>query len=209
MKESLIVPEAVEKRILLIRGERVMIDADLADLFRVTTKALNQAVKRNQHRFPSDFMFQLTEDEKQELVTNCDHLEGLKFSRSLPYAFTEHGAIMLASVLNSRRAIEASLYVVRAFVRLRNLLASHKELAHKLSELERHISKHEADIQAIVKAIRQLMSVPTTSGRDLVPVRTHRNGAPPEKPRKQIGFRVEERRVAYRVRRRRSSQAWE
>ena len=188
MKESLIVPEAVENRILLIRGERVMIDADLADLFRVTTKALNQAVKRNQHRFPSDFMFQLTEDEKQELVTNCDHLEGLKFSRSLPYAFTEHGAIMLASVLNSRRAIEASLYVVRAFVRLRNLLASHKELAHKLNELEGRISKHDADIQTIVKAIRELMR-------------------PPDKPRKQIGFRVEERRVAYRVRRRSSSQA--
>jgi hypothetical protein len=182
MKQSLIVPEVIEQRILLLRGEKVMIDADLAQLYGVTTKRLNEQVKRNTERFPEDFMFQLTPGEKTEVVANCDHLKRLRFSPALPYAFTEHGAIMLAGVLNSRRAIEASLYVVRAFVRLRNLLVSHKELAHKLSELERHIAKHEADIQAIVKAIRQLMT-------------------PPDKPRKQIGFRVEERRVAYRVRR--------
>jgi hypothetical protein len=188
VNQSLIVPEAVEKRILLIRGERVMIDADLAELYGVTTKALNQAVKRNQHRFPSDFMFRLTENEKQEVVTICDHLEGLKFSRSLPHAFTEHGAIMLATILNSRRAIEASIFVVRGFVRLRNLLASHKELAHKLNELEARISEHDADIQTIVRAIHQLM-------------------LPPERPRKQIGFRVEERKAVYKVRRKSSPRA--
>jgi hypothetical protein len=185
MKQALMGPEVVEKRILLIRGERVMIDADLAQLYGVTTKRLNEQVKRNKDRFPVDFMFQLTPDEKVELVANCDHLRRLRFSAALPYAFTEHGAIMLASVLNSRRAIEASIYVVRAFVRLRSLLASHKELAYKLKELEERISKHDSDIQTIVRAIRELM-------------------APPEKPRRQIGFRVEERKAVYKVRRRSS-----
>lgn len=160
-----------------------MIDAGLAELYGVTTKALNQAVKRNRKRFPSDFMFQITQEEKQEVVTVCDHLGRLKFSATLPVAFTEHGAIMLASVLNSPRAVEASIYVVRAFVRLRTLLASHKELAHKLKELEQRISEHDADIQTIVKAIRQLMQ-------------------PPQKPRKQIGFKVSEPKTMYKVRRR-------
>ncbi len=102
-------PERIGRRILLIRGQRVMLDADLAELYRVPTKALNQAVKRNPARFPSDFMFRLTRREKQEVVTNCDHLRNLKFSPVLPSAFTEHGALMLASVLNSRRAVEVSV----------------------------------------------------------------------------------------------------
>jgi hypothetical protein len=181
LKQSLMVPEVIEKKIFLIKGEKVMIDADLAGLYCVTTKALNQAVKRNKDRFPSDFMFQLTETEKQEVVTNCDHLARLKFSPALPYAFTEHGAIMLASVLNSPRAIEASLYVVRAFVRLRNLLAGHKELAQKLKELEQHISRHDSDIQTIVKAIRQLMTPPELS------------------PKRRLGFGVDEPKVKYRI----------
>jgi len=110
--KTIIVPvERIEQSILLIRGHRVMLDADLADLYRVPTKALNQAVKRNKDRFPGDFMFQLTKEEKAEVVTNCDHLQKLKFSPTLPYAFTEHGAIMLANVLNSQVAVQVSFLV--------------------------------------------------------------------------------------------------
>src|ERR1039457_2791190 len=107
--QMVVVPvERIEKAILSIRGEKVMLDSDLADLYGVTTKVLNQAVKRNASRFPTDFMFQLTEAEKNEVVTNCDHLARLKFSPHLPYAFTEHGALMLANVLNSERAAQTS-----------------------------------------------------------------------------------------------------
>ena len=109
----------IQQRILLVRGQKVIIDADIAEAYGVTTKALNQAIRRNADRFPSDFMFRLTKEEKQEVVTNCDHLQKLKFSSVNPRAFTEHGAIMAASVLNSNRAIEISVFVVRAFVQLR------------------------------------------------------------------------------------------
>ena len=138
-----------------------MIDSDLAELYGVPTKALNQAVKRNQERFPKDFMFQLTKGEKTEVVTNCDHLAKLKFSPSRPFAFTEHGAIQAANVLNSARAVEASVYVVRAFVRLREMIATNKALAAKLNELERKVSSHDEAIISIVKAIRELMDPPT------------------------------------------------
>src|SRR5262249_499805 len=107
--QELILVEAIEPRILLIRGQKVMLDLDLAALYGTSTKALNQAVKRNAGRFPPEFMFRLTKPEKQEVVTNCDHLQRLKFSPALPYAFTEHGAIMVASVLNTPRAIEVSV----------------------------------------------------------------------------------------------------
>lgn len=119
--------ERIENRILIIRGQKVMIDADLAELYGVPTKALNQAVKRNSERFPVDFMYQLTTEEKAEVVTNCDHLARLKFSRSLPFTFTEHGAIQAANVLGSPQAVEMGIYVVRAFVRLR------KNRLHSLS----------------------------------------------------------------------------
>ena len=164
----------VERRILLVRGERVMLDADLADLYGVTTKALNQAVKRNRDRFPKDFMLRLTAAEKDEVVTNCDHLRPLKFSRTLPYAFTEHGALMLASVLKSGRAVEASIYVVRAFVKLREMLTRHRNLAEKLVALERQLARHDAHIGSLFEAIQQLM-------------------APPEPPRRRIGFHAVER----------------
>jgi len=121
-EQSLIPIERVERSILLIRGEKVMLDADLAKIYGVPTKALNQAVKRNIDRFPDDFMFQLTKHEKEEVVTNCDHLKRLKFSPTLPHAFTEHGAIMLATVLNNPIAVRASIQVVRAFIRLRRML---------------------------------------------------------------------------------------
>ena len=118
---ALVSRKQIEQTILLIRGHRVMLDTDLADLYGVTTKRLNEQVKRNRNRFPADFMFQLTSTEKAEVVANCDHLKKLKFSPVRPFVFTEHGAVMVASVLNSKRAIEVSIYVVRAFVALREM----------------------------------------------------------------------------------------
>jgi hypothetical protein len=163
----------IEQTILLVRGERVILDADLAKLYGVDTKVLNQAVKRNIDRFPEDFMFRLTKAEKSEVVTNCDHLERLKFSPVLPRAFTEHGAIMAANVLNSPRAVQASVFVVRVFVRLRRIIMHHKELSAKLSELERKLEGHDRTIVALVDAIRELMA------------------PPPAPPKKKIGFQSE------------------
>ena len=165
---SLIPMERIERAILSIRGEKVMLDSDLAELYGVTTKRLNEQVKRNSSRFPPDFMFQLSETEKAEVVANCDHLVRLKFSPHLPYVFTEHGALMLANVLNSERAAQTSVQVVRAFVRLRQLLASNAELARKLEALER---KYDAQFKVVFDAIRRLMS-------------------PPAKPEREIGFHV-------------------
>ncbi len=128
--------ERVERSILVLRTQRVILDADLAELYGVTTKRLNEQVKRNRSRFPTDFMFQLTVEEKAEVVANCDHLSRIKFSPVLPHAFTEHGAIMVASVLSAERAVEVSIYVVRAFIRLRQMLSSHDDLARKVNELE-------------------------------------------------------------------------
>ena len=159
--------EEVASRILVIRGEKVMINADLAELYGVATKALNQAVKRNSERFPVEFMFQLSQAEKNEVVTNCDHLAKLKFSKTLPYAFTEHGALMLATVLNTQRAVEVSLYVVRAFVKLRELLASNKELAAKLNELEHKLESHDQAIAGLINAIRELMKPPEIKQRSI------------------------------------------
>jgi hypothetical protein len=153
----------------MVRGQRVMLDADLTALFGVSTRALNQAIKRNLDRFPADFLFRLNPEEKAEVVTNCDHLSGLKFSRHLPYAFTEHGAVMAATVLNSKRAAEVSVFVVRAFVRMRQLLASHRELALKLADLERRGASHDTSIRWLVSAIRQFLQ-------------------PPAPPRRKIGF---------------------
>ena len=158
--------EHVQQRILLMRGEKVILDADLAALYGVTTKRLNEQVKRNQARFPGDFMFQLNETEKAEVVANCDHLARLRFSPTLPYAFTEHGAIMVANILNSERAVEASVQVVRAFIKHRQMLASNAELGRKLNELE---AKYDQQFSAVFDAIRQLM-------------------IPPPPPRKPIGF---------------------
>ena len=167
-QKALIPMERIVRAILSIRGEKVMLDSDLADIYGVSTGALNQAVKRNLGRFPPDFMFQLTEIEKNEVVTNCDNLARLKFSPHLPYAFTEHGALMLANVLNSERAAQTSVQVVRAFVRLRQMLASNAELSRKLAALE---NKYDAQFKVVFDAIRQLMS-------------------PPAKPKREIGFHV-------------------
>ncbi|MBU1299516.1 MAG: ORF6N domain-containing protein [Bacteroidetes bacterium] len=177
---GLIPIERIEKSILLIRGQKVMIDADLAVLYGIPTKALKQAVKRNIDRFPEDFMFELTSEEKHEVVTNCDHLKKLKFSPYLPYAFTEHGALMLANVLNSEKAVRVSVQIVRTFVRLRQMLASNAELARKLDALEK---KYDEQFKVVFEAIRQLLT-------------------PPEKPKHKIGFRVEEPKPLYRVKKR-------
>ena len=147
----------VEHRIVAIRGRRVMLGADLARVYGVTTKRLNEQVKRNRRRFPGDFMFQLTPEEKVEVVAKCDHLRQLRFAPALPYAFTEHGAVMLASVLSSSIAIQASVQVVRAFVRLREVLAGHRELARKLEALEQ---RYDAQFRQVFEAFRQLMQPP-------------------------------------------------
>ena len=148
------ITEKIDRAILIIRGKKVMIDSDLAELFGVKTFRLNEQVKRNIHRFPKDFMFQLSVEEKQEVIANCDHLEKLKFSRTNPYAFTEHGTIMLANVLYTQTAVETSVLIVRAFVKLRELLSSHKELERKILDLE---SKYDKQFVLIFKAIRELM----------------------------------------------------
>jgi hypothetical protein len=167
-KTQAIVPaERIESRILLIRSHKVMLDSDLAQLYGVTTKRLNEQVKRNRDRFPADFMFRLRVREKNEVVANCDHLRRLKFSRTLPFAFTEHGAIMAASVLNTPRAIEASVHVVRTFVKLREVLRTHKELARKLGDLEEQIKGHDREITALFQAIRQLMEPAQRSGKQI------------------------------------------
>ena len=148
------VSERIDRAILIIRGQKVMIDSDLAELFGVRTKRLNEQVKRNINRFPKDFMFQLTTKEKQELVANCDHLEKLKHSGTNPYAFTEHGTIMLANVLNTPTAVETSVLIVRAFFKLRELLSTHTDLEMKILDLE---SKYDKQFELIFKAIRALM----------------------------------------------------
>jgi hypothetical protein len=161
----------IETRILLVREQKVMIDADLAQLYGVPTKVLNQAVKRNTHRFPPDFIFILTQNEKDEVVANCDHLSKLRFSKSLPFAFTEHGAIQAANVLASQQAIEMGVYVVRAFVRLREMIVTNKELALRLDDLEHKTElmslKHDTfehnthvQLKQIFDAIRELMAAP-------------------------------------------------
>jgi hypothetical protein len=155
--KSIIPAGKIEQRILMIRGEKIIIDADLAEFYGVPTKRLNEQVKRNKDRFPEDFRFQLNADEKSEVVAKCDHLEKLKFSRVLPYAFTEHGAIMAASVLNSPQAAEISIFIVRAFVKLRQAISEHKELSRKISQIEQHLSGHDEQINAIIKTIKQLI----------------------------------------------------
>jgi hypothetical protein len=167
--------ERIERSIFLIRGYRVMLDADLAILYGVTTKALNQAVKRNENRFLPDFIFHLTKAEKEKVVTNCDHLSRLRFSYALPHAFTEHGVLMLANVLNSERAVRVSVQVVRAFIRLREASGAHADLARKLVEMEK---KYDAQFKVVLDALHQLM-------------------APTAPSRKQIGFEVKERPARY------------
>lgn len=152
---------SVKTYIISIRGQRVVLDTDLADLYGVKTKRLNEQIKRNKERFPGDFVFQLTQAEKEEVVANCDHLKKLKFSSTLPLAFTEHGAVMAATVVNSRLAIETSILVVRTFIHAREILSEHRELRQRLDRLEEKVARgfqdNEDELQAIRFAIEQLM----------------------------------------------------
>jgi len=171
MKE-LIPEEIIEQKIFLLRGQKVMLSSHLAGLYGVRVKVLIQAVKRNIERFPEDFMFQLSDNEfailKSQIVTS--RWGGVR--RANPYAFTEQGVAMLSSVLRSKRAIQVNIAIMRAFVKLRQILSTHKELVHKLRELERRITKHEVEIQDIFGALRRLM-------------------APPEEPKRRIGFHTD------------------
>lgn len=158
MSNSQVVPiEKIQNRILLIRGQKVIIDFDLAVLYGVSTKRLNEQVKRNRERFPADFMFQLTAEEKAEVVANCDHLRNLKFSPALPQVFTEHGTLMAATILNSPRAITMSLYIVRAFVMLRDVFAANQILEGRLTEIERILFSHDSALKDLYEKIRPLL----------------------------------------------------
>ncbi len=165
---NLIPQEVIENKILLIRGRKVMLDRELALLYGVETRALNQAVKRNINRFPEDFMFKLTNDEatalsRSQFVT-LKRGQNIKY---LPYVFTENGVAMLSSVLNSERAIEVNIQIMRTFTKIREILSTHKELAHKLAQLERKIEKHDDEIKLIFNTIRQLMIPPETKKKKI------------------------------------------
>jgi len=163
-KTSLVIP--VESRILVLRQQKVILDRDLAELYGVPVKRLNEQVKRNQERFPDDFLFQLTPEEEQSLRSQiATSKPGRGGRRYTPYAFTEHGAIMAATVLNSERAVEMSVFVVRAFVRLREMLSTNQQLAGKIDELEQRLDTHDASIQELIEAIRELMAPDPATGR--------------------------------------------
>ncbi len=177
--KSLVPVEHIEQRIYLMHGLKVMLDADLARIYGVTTKRLNQQVRRNLKRFPQDFMFQLTKEEADSLRLQNATLNSIgrgRHRKYRPYVFTEYGAVMLSSVLSTRIAVEASVQIARAFVKLRELLNTHRELAAKLEAIERRLSSHDAELgeqadqlRAVFKAIHRLME-------------------PPKKPRRRIGF---------------------
>jgi ORF6N domain-containing protein len=162
-KEGIIPLEVVQQKIFVLRGRRVMLDRDLADLFDVETRVLNQAVKRNSDRFPEDFMFQLSMEEARVLYLSRSQSVTLKRGRNIkyrPHVFTEHGAVMLANVLQSPVAVRASIQVVRAFVHLRQILATHQDLARKMEALERKIGKHDTDLDAILEVLQELLEPP-------------------------------------------------
>jgi ORF6N domain-containing protein len=173
MSKEIIPIERIAQSILVLRGQRVMLDRDLAVLYGVETRVLNQAVKRNSDRFPEDFVFTLSREEIQRISQTVTSSASLKFSKQVR-AFTEEGVTMLSSVLTSERAVKVNIAIMRAFVKLREALETNRELARRFSELERRVGKHDAEIAAILETIRQLT-------------------APPEKPRREIGFHVRER----------------
>ena len=177
-KKSLVPVEHIEKAILLIRGQKVMLDQNLAELYGVETKQLKRAVRRGINRFPQDFMFELTKKEYERLRCQFGTLKRGAHSKYLPIAFTEQGVAMLSSVLNSKRAVGVNIAIMRAFVKLREMASTQKKLVAKLNELEAKFESHDESIQAIFEAIHQLMT-------------------PPESPRKEIGFKVKERRSVY------------
>ncbi|MFH0990364.1 MAG: ORF6N domain-containing protein [bacterium] len=180
--KDLVPQEIIERRIFLIRGQKVMLGLHLAELYGVETRVLIQAVTRNSERFPEDFMFQLS---REEISRISQTVISLKYSKRV-YAFTEEGVAMLSGVLHSARAVQMNIAIMRTFVKLREIFSTHKELAQKLIELEERIERHDAEIHAIFEAIRRLMQ-------------------PPEKSRRQIGFKVEEPIAKYTARRKKSA----
>ena len=178
MSDKTIIPtEIIEKRIFLIRGQKVMLDFHIAELYQVETKALKRAVKRNRNRFPSDFLFELTQQEYTSLRYQFGTLKKGEHSKYLPFAFTEQGIAMLSGVLNSPRAVQVNITIMRSFVKLREVLATHKDLVLKLQELEK---KYDEQFQIVFDAIRQILT-------------------PPEKPKRGIGFHIKEPTARYKV----------
>ncbi len=159
--------QLLQSRIHSIRGEKVMLASDLAEIYGVETRALNQAVKRNPARFPSRFMFQLTAEEVSNLKSQSVTSSWGGARRALPYAFTEHGAVMLAAVLNSQRAVQMSLHVVQAFVNLGHLMIEHKELSKKIEALEGKVGKHDKQLQEVIGAIRMMFAPPNPEDRKI------------------------------------------
>ena len=161
----------IQKSIFTIRNKKVMLDSDLAALYEVEVKKLNQAVKRNAKRFPADFMFRLTKNEFSELVTNCDHLQNLKFRSTLPYAFTEQGVAMLAAVLNSQKAIDINIQIMRAFIQIRNFIFSKDILNKQIIELRKllllYIDKNDKKVNEIIIALNNLIEKPPEPKRRL------------------------------------------
>jgi hypothetical protein len=168
--QALIPLEVIEGKIFVLRGGRVMLDRDLARLYCVETRVLNQAVNRNRDRFPDDFMFQLTPEEGKAILRSRSQSVIMKRGQNVkyqPHAFTEHGAVMLANVLRSPVAVRASIQVVRAFVRLRQMLATSQDLARKIEALERKVGKHDADLQAVLGVLRKLVQPPPAAKRPI------------------------------------------
>ena len=158
MSENLIIPdELIMSKIVLIREQKVMIDRDLAELYGVTTKRLNEQVKRNINRFPSNFMFQLTEIEKAYVVANCDHLKKLKFSSTLPYVFTEHGTMMLGNVLNSERAVAFSIRIVEVFIKMRDLLTDNLSLKLEVEMIKKKLINQDKNIELVFSYLDELI----------------------------------------------------
>lgn len=181
MSTGIVRLQQIASTICVIRGKKVLLDADLARLYGVTTGNLNKAVTRNPDRFPKDFMFRLTTAEAERLIFQFGIAKGRGGRRALPYAFTEQGIAMLSSVLNSERAVKVNIAIMRAFVKLRETLETNRELGRKFSQLEKRVGKHDGEISAIIDAIRQLM-------------------APPEKSKREIGFHIREAPPRYRTR---------
>ena len=188
MKKAIIPIQQIAKSIYVLRGRRVILDFELARLYRVTTGNLNKAANRNRERFPADFMFQLGAEEADGLIFQVGRSKGRGGRRHLPYAFTEEGVAMLSGVLRSKRAVTVNIAIMRAFVKLREILETNRDLAQKFAELERRVGTHDKEISAIIDAIRQLM-------------------VPPEKSKREIGFHVREQVPRYRTHKTRGTRA--
>jgi len=173
-EKSLVPKELIASKILLIREQKVMIDADIAELYGVTTKRLNEQVKRNINRFPANFMFELTKEEKDQVVANCDHLEKLKFSPVLPKVFTEHGIMMVANVLTSERAIQVSIQIIEVFIKMREMLTDNLSLKLEVEGIKKKLSNHSKNIELVFNYLDELMERKDN-----------------EKPRKQIGYKAD------------------